>query len=157
MLPRTPEHLGHQVAVAQRVELEPAVAVGHVGRHRLDGGDGVGGQAERDPGRGRRPAGQHLATRPVEAGEPGGAEHQRQGHGPAEQRRREPPLADVDADARHQLPGIEGAAIVAQGGLVARTAVDEVEHQPGQPAPRGGAQILDGDAAADGARHLSHR
>ena len=151
---RALEHRGGDVAPAEQIHLIPgrtwrrgADVLQPGARQRRKRVDGAGGAGD--------PRGDLLAVR---------MEHPRAADRPEEERERDRRAEDrrlqidgrrLDGAARPEHDPVVRAAIVAHRDLVVRSAVDVVEHRPGQTPFRDAAQVLDIDGPGDPSWHAT--
>jgi hypothetical protein len=130
-------------AVAHHIELEPAPALRYLGRDALDRGGRGGGKGVGDTDRLRGAREHEVGARPPCANPAGGRDGHRQLHFAAEQRDPGVHLRHVDEDLGQKANPLEGRAVLPQGDLVLRAAVEKVEDGARQ-APLGEApQVFD--------------
>ena len=146
------DQLVRQLALLPDIELEPQPAA-DVGAAMLGDllhrGHRGGGEGQRDLRLGGGLGEFEFALVPAQPGGAGGGDRHRQRGGLAEQRGGDAAAGHIDQRAMAQLDALEGAAVVGDGEVVLGGAIDEFEHALGQAALRGGAQVVDVEAAIE--------
>ena len=130
---RALRHLACEPPIPVDVGLEPAGLDAGLGQ-LFQAADRAVAEAVDGAGLGRRARRGGLAVWPEQPGKPRGRDDERHGEPPAEQRGREVAFFRTADGARVERDVVEGRDVAAQRVLVARAAVDEVEHRPRQHA-----------------------
>ena len=151
-LPRPVEEAVHPFAVLEEIKLEPSLTIARRPRDFLEGGVGVGGQAEGHPGIGRCSGCCRLAVGPKEAGKADRRERQRQRGPKTKEISGARALANIYRASGHKLEGAKSPFVITQRPLGAGAAIHEVEQRARQPPLGEQPQVGDRGAALESPR-----